>query len=76
MGLAGEERDAAAPPGLARRRARSPEIERAAVELAIDGALLCKHARAYPGVPAVERRLCSMPRAGERRRGCIPHNGG
>ena len=43
----------AAPPRLARRRARSPEGERAAVELAVDGTMLSSPAR-DPGVP--ERR--------------------
>ena len=40
-----------APPRLARRRARSPEGERAAVEPAVDGAMLSSPRAHDPGIP-------------------------
>ena len=67
----------AAPPRLARRRARSPVGERAAVELAMDGARLSSPACAKPQRPgAASRRLLCAEMSGERRRKRVPRTGG
>ena len=67
----------AAPPRLARRRARSPEGERTAVEPAVDGAMLSSPTRATPasrsGEPAAPlyrevRRATTQARRAHRRR--------